>query len=207
MTFAVIIGGALSISGALLNRRSAQQAAETSKEVDFTTMSPEARKVLQGLFGSASNLAEGALTTDFTKLREDMVSGARRAGLVNVLNQDVPGLKAAMGKAGAYNSTAYGITVNDAIASADAKAFLAGNAAADSAINSQLTLINPILGLLNIDKGAQKKGIDAVGGGGGGAATDFRTIGRDATNIIGGITSLFNSTSGGPTQLGDPQYR
>lgn len=196
-----IIAGAISIGGAVMARKdakdaNAQSAANQAEagRVDYTTMSPEAKKTLQGLFGSAGSLANSVLTQDFNAIRGDTTQAALKAALTTTLAQDVPGLKSAMGKAGAYNSTSYGLAVNDAISTASAKAFYASQAAANENIKSQIELINPLLALLQIDKGSQKVGKEATGiAGVTQANTDYTKLGASASNAVGGILGLFKS--------------
>ena len=167
---ATIISGAIAIGGTVMANKNAKKANEQSAanqaeagRVDYTTMSPEAKKVLQGLFGSAGALADKTLSQDFNALRVDNTQEALKAALTDTLNSDIPGLKSAMGKAGAYNSTSFGIAANDAITSAQAKAFYASQAATNETIKTQLEMVNPLLELLNIDKGAQKVGKEVTG--------------------------------------------
>lgn len=196
-----IIAGAVSIGGALLSRKDTKNANEQSAanqaeagKVDYTTMSPEAKKTLQGLFGSAGNLANSVLTQDFSAIRGDTTQAALKAALTTTLAQDVPGLKSAMGKAGAYNSTSYGLAVDDAISTASAKAFYASQAAANESIKSQIELVNPLLALLQIDKGSQKVGKEATGiAGVAQNNTDYTKLGASASNAVGGILELFKS--------------
>lgn len=186
-----IIGSVIGIGATLLSRSDSNDAREESKQVDYSTMSPEAKAVLQGLFGAGSSLAKGVLDKDFGAIRQEMVDTGVKSAITGVLNQDIPGLKAAMGKAGAFNSTSFGIAANDALSSAVAKSFYAANAAADSRIQSELSLINPILQLLQLDKGSVKKGIDIAGGSGGGGGVNYASLGKDAGNVVGGIMGLF----------------
>lgn len=167
---ASIISGVVAVGGAVMANKNAKKANDQSAanqaeagRVDYTTMSPEAKKVLQGLFGSAGALADKTLSQDFNALRVDNTQEALKAALTNTLNSDIPGLKSAMGKAGAYNSTSFGIAANDAITSAQAKAFYASQAATNETIKTQLEMVNPLLALLNIDKGAQKVGKEVTG--------------------------------------------
>jgi hypothetical protein len=202
---AVAISAAATIGGALINRRSAQDAnaaakenAAASKEVDYTTLSPAARKTLEGLFGDASNLASQFLTTDFKKLREDTVTDGLKASLTSTLNNDVPLLKNTMNKAGGYNSTSYGLAVTDTIANAQAKAYYASQEVANSRIASEMSLFNPILQLLQVDKGAQKKGIES---GGQAPVVQNPTI-TDAQigSVVQGVGGIFNLFKGDKTK-------
>ena len=193
-----IIGGVATVGSALLGRNAANnanaQSAENQREagrVDYTTMSPEAKKLLQSMFGSAGDLAGQALGTDYTALRKNIIDKSVEAGVQLSLNTEVPQLKAAMGKAGAYNSTSYGLAAADIVASAKAKSFYAGQAAANDAVTNQLSLINPLLALLNVDKGAQKVGKEATGiAGVVQPKTDYDKLAGSLTNGVGGILRL-----------------
>lgn len=198
---ASIISGVVAVGGAVManknakdaNAQSAANQAEAGR-VDYTTMSPEAKKVLQGLFGSAGALADKTLSQDFNALRVDNTQEALKAALTNTLNSDIPGLKSAMGKAGAYNSTSFGIAANDAITSAQAKAFYASQAATNETIKTQLEMVNPLLALLNLDKGSQKVGKEATGIAGVTQPNiDYTKLGGSVSNAVGGVIGLFKS--------------
>ena len=185
----VAIGTTLYAASASADNAAAQTAA--NKEVDYSVMSPEAKAVLQGLFGNASSLASKQLGKDYDAIRAEMVDTGIKSAITGVLNQDIPGLKATLGKAGAYNSTSYGLIGQDLLAGAAAKSYLAANQAADSRIKSELDQLNPIIALLGLDKGSVKKGVDSgggvagVGGGLSGAAVD--KIASNLGNIAGGV--------------------
>lgn len=208
MFIAVALAAAATIGGALINRKTAKDNADSanaqsavnlaeSKKVDYDTLSPEARKTLTGLFGDANNLASQFLTTDFKALRKDIVDDGMKAALTSTLNNDVPLLKNTMNKSGGYNSTSYALGVSDVVGSAQAKAYYASQEVANSRIASEMSLFQPIISLLQLDKGAQKKGIEA-----GGSAQTFQaktpgiTDGQIGSVVHGvrGVLNLFKPT-------------
>lgn len=208
-----IIGAVATVGSAVMGRNAANaanaQSAENQREagrVDYTTMSPEAKKLLQSMFGGAGDLASQALGTDYTALRKNIIDKSVEAGVELSLNTEVPQLKAAMGKAGAYNSTSYGLAAADVVASAKAKSFYAGQAAANDAVTNQLSLINPLLALLNVDKGAQKVGKEATGiAGVQQPNTNYNQLAGALTNGVGGILGLVQKANA-PTGGLSPDY-
>lgn len=216
-TMSAIIGGVATVGSALIASNAADkanaQSAENQREagrVDYTTMSPEAKKLLQSMFGGAGDLASQALGTDYTALRKNIIDKSVEAGVQLSLNTEVPQLKAAMGKAGAYNSTSYGLAAADIVASAKAKSFYAGQAAANDAVTNQLSLLNPLLALLNVDKGAQKQGKEATGVAGVTQPnTNYDKLAGGITTGVGGIFRLMRGggSSGGGLSDDNPSGR
>lgn len=165
MFVAAIIGGVGAIGGALINRNATNRAnaqaaanAAEAQQVDWTSLSPEGRARLNSLFGKAETLAGSVFDGDFTRIRDEMTAEGMQAQITQALNSQVPVLKATMGKAGAYNSTSFALARESAVADAAAKGFVVSQSAANERIASELNVLNPLLQLLQIDKGSTQVG-------------------------------------------------
>lgn len=195
MFIGAIIGVAGSIGAAALNRSTANRAnkqnqanMELAGKVDYTTISPAARTLLDSLLPKAGGLASDVFSTDFNALRNSVTGDAVNAAVRAAIADNAPGLKSAMGKAGSYNSTAYETALTASVSDATAKNYFAGVAAANERVTSQMAQLNPLLTLLGIDKGSVKVGKEATGVA---AAVQDPTNNRLLTaDVVGGVSKI-----------------
>lgn len=195
MFIGAIIGAVGAVGAAALNRSTANRANAQNQanmglagKVDYTTISPAARTLLDSLLPKAGGLASDVFSTDFNALRNSVTGDAVNAAVRAAIADNAPGLKSAMGKAGSYNSTAYETALTASVSDATAKNYFAGVAAANERVSSQMSQLNPLLTLLGIDKGSVKVGKEATGAAG--AVQDSTNNRQLIGDVLGGVSGI-----------------
>lgn len=213
MFIGAIIGAVGAVGAAALNRSTANRAntqnqanMELAGKVDYTTVSPAARKLLDSLLPQAGGLASSVLGKDFGQVRQEASTGAVNAAVRAAIAENAPGLKSVMGKAGSYNSTAYEGALTAVVSDAAAKNYFAGLAAGNERVASELSTLNPLLALLGIDKGSVKVGKEATGVASAVSdSTNNRQLVGDVLGGVSGILGLGSKTNGWNNNV-NPQW-
>lgn len=151
----------ISAGASLFGARSAAKAAEQSRKVDITTMSPEARTALNQALGQAGLFGQNA----FSQTVDDRIGAIDPQQILNLAlanaQPNINALTNSQNQRGAYNSTAVQGLMAQAVAQATTQADIAYR---ENAVRTQLaaqSALDPFLKLLELDKGSVRKGTEA----------------------------------------------